>query len=353
MIRDTMTSAERMGAVMKGEKPDRVPVIPFIFGHCALVAGQPLACVFDNAEASFRVQLQAAELYGYDATPLYGYASAGGWEFGGDIEFPYKKYSGAPVVTRHPGATEEEACNLKVPEDITKAGALPIALELSRLQAKYHMPVTMQIGSILSWTGSVIGEQTMLTWMIKKPQVVHSVLDKVAQLQIKIAEHYVKEFGPEQIMAFFGAATESNKLISPKQFESFVLPYATRVNQRIMDLGVQVFFAHICGEQNKNLKYWQQVPFGARAVMSFGREVSLKTAMEMFPKSIIAGNVDPSLIQEGKPEEILQQARECIEMAKDHPGGYVLMSGCDVPPQAPPVNVFQLIKASREFGRYS
>ena len=39
-------------------------------------------------------------------------------------------------------------------------------------------------------------------------------------------------------------------------------------------------------------------------------------------------------------------------MAKDHEGGYVLMAGCDVPPLAPPVNVFQLVKAAREFGRY-
>jgi uroporphyrinogen decarboxylase len=351
-MRDTMTSAERMGAVIKGEKPDRVPVIPFIFGHCAVVAGQPIACVFDNPEASFNVQLLAAELYGYDGTPLYAYASAGGWEFGGEVEFPYKKYSGATVVTRHPAATEQEALNLKVPEDITKVGALPLALAVARLQMKHHMPVTMHIGSILSWTGSVIGEERMLSWMIKKPELVHSVLDKVAQFQIRVADHYVKEFGPEPIMAFVGAATESNKLISPKQFETFVLPYICRVNQHIADLGVNVFFAHICGEQNKNLPLWQKVPFGKRAVMSFGREVNLKTAMEMFPNSIIAGNVDPTLIQEGKPEEVLEQARECIEMAKYHPGGYVLMSGCDVPPQAPPVNVFQLVKASREFGRY-
>ena len=30
----------------------------------------------------------------------------------------------------------------------------------------------------------------------------------------------------------------------------------------------------------------------------------------------------------------------------------MLMAGCDVPPLAPPVNVFQLVKAAREFGRY-
>ena len=46
-------------------------------------------------------------------------------------------------------------------------------------------------------------------------------------------------------------------------------------------------------------------------------------------------------------------ARFCREVkTKLTPGGYVLMAGCDVPPQAPPVNVFQLVKAAREFGRY-
>ena len=32
-------------------------------------------------------------------------------------------------------------------------------------------------------------------------------------------------------------------------------------------------------------------------ILSFGREVALRTAMEMFPGQIIAGNVDPTLIQ--------------------------------------------------------
>ena len=349
---ETMTGPERMGALMRGERPDRVPVIPFAFGHCAVVCGEPLARVFDDAEESFRCQMLAAEMYGYDGGPLYAYASAGAWEFGGDIEFPLKKYSGAPVVTRHPVQTEDDVYSLRVPEDITKAGAFPIALGLARKQAEYGMPVTMHVGGPFSWAGSVIGEERMLTWLIKKPDLVHQVLDKVADFLIKVAEYYVKEFGAERISAFSGEATTSNKLISPKQFETFVLPYLQKINNRVLDLGVGSFFFHICGEQNKNLKYWQQVPVTKRSVISFGREVDLAKAMEMFPDQIIAGNVDPTLIQEGKAEEVFQQARECIETAKYHNGGYVLMAGCDLPPLAPPVNVFQLVKAAREFGRY-
>jgi uroporphyrinogen decarboxylase len=174
----------------------------------------------------------------------------------------------------------------------------------------------------------------------------------VSEFVVNVAEHYAEEFGAANLMAFHGAATESNKLISPKQFETFVLPYYQQVNERVIGLGVRSMFIHICGEQNRNLEYWQQVPMAEHTILSVGREVSLRRAMEMFPAQIIAGNVDPTLIQEGRPEDVLEQARECIETAKHHKGGYVLMAGCDVPPLAPPVNVFQLVKAAREFGRY-
>jgi uroporphyrinogen decarboxylase len=349
---ETMSSGERMGALMRGERPDRVPVIPFLSGHAAVVCGQPITRISDDAEESFRCQLLCQELYGHDGSPLYAYASAGGWEFGGDIEFPVKKYSGAIVVTRTPVQNEEDVYALEVPEDVSQAGALPIALGIARRQAEYGMPVTLQIGAPFTWAGSVIGEERMMNWLIKKPELVHVVLDKVSRFLMKVAEHYVKEFGADRLMAFHGAATETNKLISPKQFETFSLPYLQRINTRAIELGIGTFFFHICGEQNKNLKFWQQIPMTRQTVVSVGREVNLATAMEMFPEQIVAGNVDPTIIQEGRAEEVLVQARECIEKAKHHKGGYILMAGCDVPPHAPPANVFQLVKAAREYGRY-
>jgi len=352
MWHETMTAAERMGALMRGERLDRVPVIPFLSGHAAVVCGVPIAGMFNDAEASFRCQLLCAELYGHDGAPMYAYASAGGWEFGGEIEFPVKKYSGAPVVSRTPIQSEEDVHNLKVPDDITKAGALPVALEIARRQAEAGMAVGMQVGAPFTWAGSVIGEERLMVWLIRKPELVHEVLDKVSTFLIKVAEYHVAEFGAERLSAFHGTATETNKLISPKQFETFVLPYFQRINIRLIELGVRSSLLHICGEQNKNLKYYQQIPMTERTIISVGREVELTTAMEMFPDQIIGGNVDPTLIQEGRPEEVLAQARECIETAKDHKGGYVLMPGCEIPPHAPPVNVFQLVKAVREYGRY-
>ena len=60
------------------------------------------------------------------------------------------------------------------------------------------------------------------------------------------------------------------------------------------------------------------------------------------------GNVDPITMQEGTPEQVMELCEACVLEGKDHPSGYALMTGCEVPPQAPPVNVFQMVKACRE-----
>ncbi|MDT3701359.1 MAG: uroporphyrinogen decarboxylase family protein [Thermincola sp.] len=349
---DSMTSQERMQALMKGERPDRVPCIPFIVGHAAVVCGKPIAKVYDSAEESFMYQLHTKNLYGHDGNPNYAYADAGGWEFGGDIEFPYKQYAGAPNVIRVPVETEEDALNLEVPSVILKAGSVPIMLEFARLQAKFGMPATVRIGSSFSWASSIMGTDRMLRWMIKKPELVHRILEKVNQFILDMVKYWINEFGAEKIIAHDGGPVADNRLISPKQFEIFVLPYLKEVHEKVTEMGIPTIISHICGEHNKNLKYWQQVPYGKKGILSFGPEVSLKKASEMFPDHVIAGNVDPVVIQEGTPTQVLELCRRAIEEGKDHPGGYILMAGCEVPPAAPPVNVSMMVKAVQEYGGY-
>ncbi len=349
---ESMTSAERMDALWEGERPDRVPVTPLLLGHAAVVCGEPLARIYDDAEQSFRCQTLTLDMYGFDGIVFCPISAASVSAFGGDMAFPLKKYQGAPFVTRTPVQIEDDVYSLQVPEDITKVDALAIALGLARRQAERGLRVSMAIPGPLELAGQLLGTDRLMTWLLKKPELVHHVLEKALAFDIRVAEHYVKEFGAERLVGFLATPTSSNALISPKQFETFALPYLQKVFARILELGVKPFLVHICGEHNKNLKYWQQVPMTKQTILSFGREVSLATVMDMFPDQIIAGNVDPTLIQEGKAEEVLEQSRECIETAKDHTARFILMAGCDVPPQAPPVNVFQLVKAAREYGRY-
>ncbi|MGZ4199917.1 MAG: uroporphyrinogen decarboxylase family protein [Thermoleophilia bacterium] len=350
MTPDRMSSRERWEALVRGDEVDRVPCLQFILGHTAVVSGQPIAKIYDDAAVSFACQRGAMEMYGYDGLVLHGWANAGGAEFGGEVEYPYRKYTGAPMIKANPVRNEDDAWNLRVPADVAGAGTVPVALEFSRLQHEHGMPCTVQVGSPLTWAGSVCGEERLMVWLIKKPDLVHQVLRVITDFILQKARLWVDEFGPENVMAF-DLCIETNRLYSPKQFETFSFPYLKEVHDRVTELGVAIFLSHICGEQNKNLPYWAQLRYAGRGMVSVGREIALSSASAAFPGNVIVGNVDPVTIQEGTPEQVLSLCRDCVAAGRHHPGGYALMSGCEVPPQAPPVNVFQMVKACREYGR--
>jgi uroporphyrinogen decarboxylase len=348
---DQMTSQERWDALVDRGPTDRVPCLQFILGHTAVVNGKPIAKIYDDAAESLACQRNAMALYGHDGLIMHGWANAGGAEFGGEIEFPYRKYTGAPLMKTNPVRCEEDAWNLRVPDDILSVGTMPVSFEFSRLQYEAGMTVTLQVGSPLTWAGSVCGEERLMIWMMRKPDLVHHVLREITDFVKKKADLWIDRFDAQRLMAF-DLCIETNKLYSPKQFETFGFPYLREIHDHLTQRGTGILLSHICGEQNKNLPLWSQLSYGKRGMISVGKEVTITTARELFPDCVVMGNVDPITVQEGTPEQVRALCKDCIEAGKGHRGGYALMTGCEVPPQAPPVNVGQMVAACRDFGRY-
>jgi uroporphyrinogen decarboxylase len=168
-----------------------------------------------------------------------------------------------------------------------------------------------------------------------------------------LADYFWEKFPEHPLSAFQGEPTGANQIVSPKQFEEFILPYYIDLNNYVLNKGFERIFCHICGEQNLNLEHWAKIPFGDPGMLSFGHEVDLTKAIEMFgDKHIIMGNVEPRVIQEGTWQEVYELTKQCIEKAKYAPSGYILMSGCDVPVMAPPYNLYMMKKAVMDFGFY-
>ena len=248
--------------------------------------------------------------------------------------------------------SEDDVWALEVP-DVRTAGAMPQMMQFAKLQEKYHWPIAPALISVLSLVGYITEVERMCRWMLKKPELVHRLCRLATEFMVNIVRYWVDTFGhPERIMPAFGAPTESNQIVSPKQFEEFCLPYIGELYERIFDMGIKHIHTHICGEQNLNLPYWKQIPLGDPGILSFGHEVDLETASMCFPDHIIMGNVEPAVIQTGTPEEVYELSRLCIEKGKRHKGGYVLAPGCELPPNAPPYNVWMMTKAINDFGWY-
>jgi uroporphyrinogen decarboxylase len=71
-----------------------------------------------------------------------------------------------------------------------------------------------------------------------------------------------------------------------------------------------------------------------------------------FPNDICFGNLDPSIIQIQTADFVYEASKEIILKGKDIPGGFVFAPGCEMPPTAPPYNVWMMTKAINDFGWY-
>ncbi len=343
-----MTTTDRAIKLLKGETIDRIPLFPFILGFCAKNAGYPIATIYQDAQKSFELQTFTHEQYGFDWGPLYGYASYGTWEFGGEIKMPESTYEQAPFHTRFPVNVEEDVDELQLP-DPTKAGVLPIAMEFSKLQASNQKPISIICGGNFSIAGNICPVETLCRWMLKKPELVHRIMEMATDHIVDVVRYWCNTFGAAQVIPQMWEPLAANIVISPKQFERFVLPYLVESSERILAMGVQHILYHICGDQNKNLPMWAQVPTGNPGLCSFGVDVDLSVAIEhLGENNVIIGNIDPMALLSETPGTIYNLCKTAIEKGKPAPRGFMLSSGCEVPPEAPPYNVYIMHKAIKD-----
>ena len=62
-----MNTLERIVNTINFEPHDRVPVIPPIFGHSAILSGVPLIKYLSDGETLAKCQIKAHNHYGYDS----------------------------------------------------------------------------------------------------------------------------------------------------------------------------------------------------------------------------------------------------------------------------------------------
>jgi uroporphyrinogen decarboxylase len=344
----------RIVALLSGEHVDRVPLFPLhVHGFSATNVGYPLAHIYNDPEKSFSAQMWTQEQYGYELMPVYNYASYGAWEFGGEVKFPTSEWDQAPSILRFPVETEEDIERLEndgLPE-VRQRGSIPLNMEFSKQQEDWGTPITFLCGTPFTRAGNVCGVERLSRWILKKPEVAHRLIRLVTQHLLEVAQYWVETFDAERLLPYCGNPTESNQLLSPKAFEKFALPYTKELYEGVKAMGVKHFQFHFCGDQNLNMPHLAKLFSGDIDIASFGHEVDLLTAIEHFGEQcIIVGNVEPAIIQAGPAQKVYELSRECIEKGKHAPRGFMLSQGCELPPKAPPYNVYMMRKAIENFG---
>jgi len=322
-------------------------------GFNALNAGYQVREVLEDPELCFQAAIWTADLYGWDPVPQTpGHTVWGAIDFGGDVRMPQGRYESSLIITSHPVNSEKDLENLKIPDPRT-AGRIPLAMRFARLQAENGLPVFFSSRSPFTMAANICGLENFCRWMIRKPELCRRLMQLALEHILNVLSYWIETFGADRTFVWMSNPNESNQVISPKHVAAFALPYHLAYHAKLREMGIKRFGLHLCGDQNLNLPLFAEAdPWPHPSILSFGHEVSIQTAARYFPKDIIFGNLNPTLLQTATPQRIYQLCRDIIEQGKHAPGGFILAPGCGIPATAPPVNVFAMSKAAYDIGGY-
>lgn len=202
--------------------------------------------------------------------------------------------------------------------------------------------LTVVINGPLTFAGQLLGVNQLMMALVDAPDQVRDLLD----ISIKAICLYLEPYLEEKVVDGVALAdpTASGDLISKKAFEDFALPGIQTLAQWVREREAHLFL-HICGNTADRL---DRIAESGIHCFSLDHKVDLASAKQILRgKVCLAGNVDPvEIMLRGKEQEVEENAKKCMEAAAPD-GGYILMTGCDIPPEVALENATALLRAAR------
>lgn len=332
-----MNSLERIQAAVSFKKPDRVPVIAQVFGHAAVLAGVPLGEYVRDGELLARCQLQALARYGYDAVFALMDTSVETEALGSRLACRADSY---PYVEQYALADAGELDRLAVP-DPALSGRMPELLKAARMLRR-------EVGDEVLVVGCVLGPMTLATQLMGAEKALFCAADEPEQFGrvLDFAAEVAVSFGLAQLAAgvhlplvFDPAASPA--VIPPQFFREFELPRLKRLFSAFKSAGALAGWLHIAGPAETIYPYY---PDAGVEIANLDYCVDPLHARQILPTTCLDGNLKPLSFVEATANNIAAESAGLLETFGSR-GGFILSSGCEIPPESKPENVAAMVAA--------
>ena len=352
-----MTPKERFLTALTGGTPDRVPIHEHLFSRKLLHEVLGYQTVLYDGEA----QVKLATKLGIDSiwTPINGFCGIEDIPheeneiYKDEWGVTYKK-NGWPIIAQidNPIKTREDWEKYKMPDidipnrfkilqDTIKANDANLAVVLGLLG-----PFTM-----MTWYFMNFSDLSMALFM--DPDLVHEIIDAFTDWNLQVAKLAMEtgEIDAVQISDDWGGT--SGLLISPEHFGEFFMKPFEKLVQGIKSMGVPVIM-HNDGQIWDVLDDLVSTGINGLHPVEKAAGMDLKVVKEKYAGKICpVGNVNnKTTMADGTPEEVMAEVKECIENA-GHGGGYIVSTDHSIHDEIPTENVLAMIKAVKEYGKYS
>ena len=249
-----------------------------------------------------------------------------------------------PTVVGAIVSDEDEADALEVPQVGAGRTGLYVDAVAKAVERITDRPVLAGVLGPFSLAGRLMGVTDAMFYCYDEPDMVHTVLDKVAAFTVAYCTAF-KEAGANGVMI----AEPLGGLLSPAMAEEFSHTYVKRIVGAVQTDTFAVIY-HNCGD---NVALMKDGIYGIGAMgYHFGDAVRMADMLTGAPADVLVmGNVSPAQqFRGGTPESIREETlkimADCCANAN-----FVISSGCDIPPQSSWENIDGFFAAAAEYYR--
>ena len=342
-----MTKKERVKAVLDMQIPDRIPVMMHNFQTCAKEAGITMAEFRSSAEKMSNAMIQACIKYDLDGILLDVDTALLASACGADVKYP----EDIAAVTEDVQPRSMEQLIEDLPKvDLRRSERVQIYLDaVHRLSRWCNENDVYLRGNADQGPFSLACELTGMTQFLinlvdeDNEELIKELIGQTYRISLEMHK-LCMEAGADGTS--YGNSSEGCSVISPDMFREFALPYEKRLASDLNAIGSRAI-CHICGNVNPILE-----DLASTGCIAY--EFDAKTDIELAQKISkghfsISGNIDPALIYERTPDEIIPQVRKLLDLYRNK-GGLIICSGCAISPNTPEENIYAIVNTVKTEG---
>jgi uroporphyrinogen decarboxylase len=339
-----MNGHERINAALRGEKPDKVPVMLHNFMLAAREHGITMSQYRDNPKMIAECFIASVDKYKYDGILIDIDTVTLAGAVGVTVDFPPDD-----PARSHVG-------NIENLEDVFKLKHVKVenykyiqnCLEAVRILKDYYKDEIYVRGNCdqapFSLASMMRGAQT---WMTDLMMGTEEEINCLLEYCLDAGSQFIR------LMAQTGCDMVSNgdspagpEMISADMYEKYALPYEKRLVEAAHNAGVP-YALHICG--NTDVILDQMVLTQADAIdLDYKTDIS-KIYDAFHNTTTLIGTIDPSgVLALGTEDEVQKKSLELLNLYKNS-WRFIINAGCAIPPTTPSKNLKMMIETARNF----
>jgi len=339
-----MNGYERIRAAMKGEKPDKIPVMLHNFMVAAKEVEVSMAQFRESPKNIADVFIKSVEKYEFDGILVDVDTVTLAGAVGVPADFP--EYEPA---RSHKGnlISLEDVKNLKK-VNIENYRYVQNWLEGTRLIKEHFKNEIYVRGNCdqapFSLASMMRGSQEwMLDLIMGEPEQVTELLEYCTDISCQFIR-LMAQTGCDMVSN--GDSPAGPEMVSPEMYEMFALPWEKIVVDAAHNYNLP-YTLHICGNTDTILELMLQT--GTDAV-ELDYKTDVKTAFDItHDKACFIGNVDPSgVIAMGTPALVEKKTLELLNVFSKT-NRFILNAGCAIPSNTPEENIRTMMRVAREY----